>query len=110
MADVKQTQTELEFPKPPEDPVAVWRLLLEPINHGLASATRKALEMQVPAHSVIEMYLNHLASTVAMIEPAGAREETLKNLVSSFAPMVRRHVDARMTSPGGVIMPRGTKQ
>jgi hypothetical protein len=55
---------------------------------------------------MIEMLLNHLSSVTAMVEPAGAREELVKQLVSAFAPMVRKHVDARNTTPGGVILPR----
>lgn len=79
------------------------RILLEPLNHGFATAERVALKHGVPAEAVIEMVLNHLCSLVAMVEPAGAREETLKSVVASFAPMVRQHYQARHTTPGGII-------
>jgi hypothetical protein len=87
----------------------VAKILLEPINHALAVWARKSFELGLPAHSVIELYLNHMASVVAQIEPAGAREECTKQLVSGFAAMVGKHLDARMTTPGGVILPRAIK-
>lgn len=90
-------------------PLNVGRILLEPLNHALAAGSREALKQGVPAHTVIEMLLNHLASVTAAIEPSGSREETVKNLVSSFAPMVQRHLEARLTTPGGVILPRAPK-
>jgi hypothetical protein len=80
-------------------------LLLEPLNHGLAAAERQALKMGVPAHDMINLLLNHLASVCAMIEPPQAREALIKDLVSSFSVMVRKHVEARFTTPGGLLLP-----
>ena len=79
--------------------------VLEPLNHGLAAAERQALKQGVPAHDVIGMLLNHLCSVVAMVEPPQAREALIKDLVSSFAGMTKKHVEARHTSPGGVLLP-----
>jgi hypothetical protein len=103
-----EAENEIQISLPPTEALTAWRILLEPVNHGFASAEREALKRGVPAHMMVELLLNHLASVVAMIEPAGAREATVTQLVKDFAPMVRRHVDARMTSPGGVILPRAS--
>lgn len=84
----------------------IGRTLLEPLNHGLAAAERKALELGVPAHEIIGMLLNHLSSVVAMVEPSGAREALIRQMVADFAPMCRKHIEARFTSPGGVKLPR----
>lgn len=81
-------------------------LVLAPIDHGLAAACREALKRGVTTEKLIEMLLNHLASVVAMVEPAGAREGLIRGLVAAFAPMVKQHVDARLTSPGGIVDPR----
>lgn len=90
---------------PPPAVANFGRALLEPINFGLAAAERKALELGVPTHEMIGMLLNHLASVVAMVEPPGAREALIKQLISDFAPMIRKHVDARYTTPGGIKLP-----
>jgi hypothetical protein len=79
------------------------KALLEPLNHAMAAGSREALKQGILAETVIEMHLNHLASVVAMIEPPGAREAAIVDIVQSFAPMVRQHVTARHTTPGGII-------
>jgi hypothetical protein len=85
---------------------AMAKVILEPFNYSLAAGCRRALEVGVPPVMIIEFLLNHLCSVVALLEPAGSREATIQDLVRSFAPMVSKHVDARLTSPGGVILPR----
>lgn len=89
----------------PSIPQNLGPLVLTTLDHALAAGEREALKVGVPTHNVIEMLLNHLASVVAMIEPAGARQEVIKGLVESFGTMVRKHLDRRYTSPGGVKLP-----
>lgn len=86
--------------------VDVAKVLLNPMNHALALWARECFKLGVPGHSMIELYLNHMASVVAQIEPAGSREETVKQLVSTFPAMVSQHFAARNTTPGGIILPR----
>jgi len=85
---------------------AIAKVVLDPLNYGLAAGCRRALEVGVPSHMIIEFLLNHMCSVVAMIEPAGAREGLIQDLVRSIAPMVNKHVDSQRMSPGGVILPR----
>lgn len=92
--------------QPPTISVTVGKILLEPLNHAIAAGEREALARGVPTHAVLEMLVNHLASVVAMVEPAGAREACLRDLVGSFAPLVRQHVERRYTTPGGVVLPK----
>jgi hypothetical protein len=89
---------------PDELPKNPFQVMLEPLNHGLAVAERKALELGVPTHAVIEMLLNHLTSTIAMVDP-NAREDVIKQVVRSIAPMTRRYVDSHNMTPGGIIKP-----
>ena len=108
MADENKVETAL---KPPEViPDQIGKFILEPLNHGIAASLRTALKQGVQAHEVIEMVLNQLASVVALIEPAGAREQTLKDIISHLTPMTRKYVDMRNTTPGGLILPGGTRQ
>lgn len=92
---------------PPLPPMTehIARTLLDPLNHGFAAGVRTAMTLGVPAERVIEMYLNHLGSVVAMIEPPGARELALTEIVSSFAPIVQKHLESRHRTPGGVWRP-----
>lgn len=92
--------------KAPQLQGALAKVVLDPLNYGLAAGCRRALEVGVPSHVMIEMLLNHLASVCAMVEPAGARETLIRDLVGSFAIMVNKHVDARYTTSGGVMLPR----
>jgi len=95
---------------PPKDPPkldgGLGKAVLEPINFGLAASLRRALELGAPTSLILELLLNHLCSVAAMVEPPGAREGLIQDLVRSIAPMVNKHVDARQTTPGGVILPR----
>jgi hypothetical protein len=84
---------------------AISDLLLKPFGNALAAYELECLRMGVPVHKVLGMLLNHLCSVVAQVEPAGAREELIKDLVASFAPMTRKHVDLKHTTKGGVILP-----
>lgn len=93
----------------PDVPKNIYQTMLEPLNHGLAVAERKALELGVPTDKVLEMLLNHLTSVLAMIEPAGARESAVKDVIKSIAPMTSRYVEARNTTPGGLLLPRAAR-
>lgn len=84
----------------------ISKAILSPLNHAIAAGEREALKVGVPTHEVLEMLLNHLASVVSLIEPPGAREAALKDVVGSFATLVKQHVDRRMTSPAGLHLPR----
>lgn len=85
------------------------RLFLEPFTHAMAAGLRKALEMGVPVDQILGILLNHVASITAMLEPEGAREETVKDIVRQLAPLVSQHLDMRNKSPGGVLLPTGYK-
>ena len=82
------------------------RTMMEPVNHGYAAATRRALELGVPAHAVIEMELNHIASTIAQLEPNGLRLKVIEDVVRQLSGLVRQHVDVRNKTAGGIILPR----
>lgn len=96
MADVKSINTD-----------DLGRAILQPWDHAMAAYEREAAKMGVPAHRVLNLLLNHMASVVAMIDPPQARELLIEDLVKAFAPMVRQHIDARFKSPGGVFLPGG---
>jgi hypothetical protein len=91
----------------PNLPPNLGKALLSPLNHALAAGEREALKVGVPTHDVVEMLLNHLASVVSMVEPPGARAALVEGLVENFAKMVRKHVEARQTTAGGIFVPNG---
>jgi hypothetical protein len=92
--------------EPSGQTINLARTMLDPLNHGMAAGTRKALELGVPVHAVIEMQLNHIASTVAQLEPAGLRLQVIEDVVRQLASLVRQHVDAKNRTAGGIILPR----
>lgn len=92
---------------PPQIPENLGRTIFDPVDYGIAASARRALEVGVPVHVVLEKFLNHLASVAAMVEPAGAREKLIKDLVAALPNMIAQHVQARHTTPGGVILPDG---
>lgn len=106
MADGPVQQIEATT-KPPEDSASVWRILAEPLTRAIAAGCLEALKRGVPAQTVLEIHLNQLTYTLAMIEPAGAREEAVKDIVRHIAPMTSRYVEARFTTPAGIITPKG---
>jgi hypothetical protein len=105
MADGPIQQIEATI-KPPEDSASAWRILAEPLSRAIAAGCLEALKRGVPAQTILEIHLNQLTYTLAMIEPAGAREEAVKDIIRHIAPMTSRYVEARNTTPGGVILPR----
>ena len=90
---------------PPKIPANLGKFVLEPLSHALAAGERNALKLGVPAHEVIEMILNHLASVVAMVEPAGVRADAITSVNRAFPDLVRKYREALHTSSGGVLMP-----
>lgn len=103
MADQDASLSEL----PASGTVNVGKLVLQPLEHCIAAGVRQAFKIGVPGHAVIEMLLNHLASVIAMVEPAGARIETQQAILNgALQSLIQQHVEARKTSTGGVFIPQ----
>ncbi len=83
------------------------RTLIAPFNQAMAAGTREMLRLGITINAILEMQINHLASTVAQIEPPGARLAAIEDIVRQFSPLVRAHVDMKNTTAGGVIVPNG---
>ncbi len=98
-----------EVVQKPAIPANLGKFVLDPLNHAIAAGEREALKIGVPTNEVLEMLLNHVASLVAMIEPAGVRAGTITDVVKSLPELVQKHVEVRHTSAGGVFMPYRTK-
>lgn len=82
------------------------RTIIEPLNNSIAAGSMCALKLGVPAHAVIEMHMNHLASVIAQLEPPGLRLSVIEDVVRQISSLVRSHVDVRNRTAGGVILPR----
>jgi hypothetical protein len=94
---------------PPKIPANLGKFVLDPLNHAIAAGEREALKIGVPTEEVLEMLLNHVASVIAMIEPAGVRAGALMDANHALPELVRKHVEARHLSSGGVFMPNSTR-
>jgi hypothetical protein len=85
---------------------ALGKMVLDPWDHAMAAYERAALKSGVPVHLILEKLLNHMCSILAQIEPAGAREDAVKSIVASFAPLMRQHYELLNTTQGGIILPK----
>ncbi len=88
-----------------EVPQNLGPFLLDPLNHAIAAGTRKALDVGIPTHSIIEMHLNQLTSVIAMVHPVGARAECIQDVVKAIPVLVNKYVDKINTTPGGIKLP-----
>lgn len=88
-------------------PGNLGKTILLPVNAALAAAEREALKLGVPTHEIIQLLLDHLTSIVGHIEPSGVRAQTLKDVVAAIPVLVKKHVELRHMTPGGIVLPRG---
>jgi len=86
-------------------PPEVIKKVLSPLNHALAAAERDCLEQGIPITALIDLVMEHAISLVAFVEPPGVRAEMVKQLIARISPDVRKHVEARQTTKGGIILP-----
>lgn len=91
----------------PKVPAGLGRVMLEPFEHAMAAGLRNAAKVGVPAHNILEMQANMIASFIAMIEPAGARLAAMTDLIEQLPGLVTQHVAANRTTPGGILVPKG---
>jgi hypothetical protein len=103
MPDEQQTATV------PEAPSDVTQVLLSPLQHAIAAGTREALAKGVSANAVINMQLNQLCSTIALLQPPEVRVDAIQSVVAAIGPLTREHVLRQNTTPGGIITPRPVK-
>lgn len=87
---------------------------LDPGTFGLAmlNATMTAeisllLTIPVAATDVMNLMCEHLGKLLALIEPEQLRNSILGEIRRNLPAVVNRHVEARLRTPGGVIVPEG---
>jgi hypothetical protein len=90
----------------PEAPSDVTQVLLSPLQYAIAAGTREALAKGVSPNAVINMQLNQLCSTIALLQPPEVRVDAIQSVVAAIGPLTREHVLRQNTTPGGIITPR----
>jgi hypothetical protein len=89
--------------KPPAiDPATLGLAML---NAGMTQQIGLLLTIPVPATDVINLLCEHIGKLLALIEPEQLRNSILGEIRRNLPAVVNRHVEARMTTPGGILIP-----
>ena len=85
--------------------LALARGMLMAFDGGLAGLIGVMLEAQVPATDVMNILCEHLGRILSLVEPEQLRNSILGEIRRNLPMVLNRHVEARMRTPGGVIVP-----
>ncbi|HXE51220.1 MAG TPA: hypothetical protein VN663_22775 [Ramlibacter sp.] len=89
---------------PTIDPATVALGLL---NAGLTAHVALMLTIPVPATDVMNVLCEHIGKLLALVEPEQLRNSILGEIRHNLPGVLNRHVEARMRTPGGVLIPEG---
>lgn len=84
----------------------ITNMIMTPFDHGVAAMERQLLDLGVPADFLARVMMQHAASIISLVEPAGVRAQYMRTLIENFPHMVRVAREAAVTTPGGVILPK----
>src|SRR5579863_231803 len=93
-------------PEPNRQQPDIAQIALGPFDHMVAAGERQLLSLGVPVDVMVRIMMQHAASILALVEPAGVRAEIMRNMIGNFPSMVRTAQLAASKTPGGVILPR----
>lgn len=95
---------ETNNPAPPQavDPNVLGLALL---NAALTAQIAVMIAVPVPATDIMNLLCEHLGKLLALIEPTQLRNGILAEIRGNLPGVVTRHVEARMRTPGGVLLP-----
>lgn len=92
-----------ETPAATADPVAAALSMLDAGMSGMIARLIQANAGDVTG--VINLLCEHIGRLLSLVEPLQARNSVLAEIRRNLPAVVERHVQARMTTPGGVIVP-----
>lgn len=92
---------------PPQKPPAIdpETLGLAMLNASITQQIGLLLTVPVAATDVMNLMCEHIGKLLALIEPEQLRNSILGEIRRNLPAVVNRHVEARMTTPGGILMP-----
>jgi hypothetical protein len=64
------------------------------------------LQIQVPANEVLNLLCEHVGRILALLEPEQVRNAILGEIRRNLPGVMNRHVEARLTTPGGIRIPQ----
>lgn len=64
-----------------------------------------ALPQPVPATDIINLFCEHLCKLLSLVEPEPLRTTILTEIRGNLPMVLARHVDGRLRTPGGIIVP-----
>lgn len=75
------------------------------VNAGLTAQIGMLLDLQVPATDIMNLLCEHVGKLLALVEPEQLRNTILAEIRKNLPGVVNRHYEARIRTPGGVIVP-----
>lgn len=75
------------------------------LNAAMSQQIGLLLTVPVAATDVMNLLCEHIGRLMALIEPEQLRNSILGEIRRNLPAVVNRHVEARMTTAGGVILP-----
>jgi hypothetical protein len=75
------------------------------LDGAVGSAVGVCLGIGTPAEQIMNLLVEHLARVLALVEPEQVRNAVLGEIRRNLPGVLHRHVEARMKTPGGVLLP-----
>lgn len=94
---------------PATAPLDAGHVALELLNRTIAAQIGLILEMQAPrtaitATDAMNLLCEHLGKLLSLVEPEQVRNALLGEIRRNLPGVMNRHVEARLTTPGGVFV------
>ena len=74
---------------------------------AVQSGVGTALNIGLPASDVMNLLIEHVMRVLSLVEPDQARNAVLGEIRQNLPGVLNRHVEARLRTPGGVLLPEG---
>lgn len=101
---------EINNTAPPQKPPAIDPAVLglAMLNAAMTAEIGVLLTVPVAATDVMNLLCEHIGRLLALIEPEQLRNSILGEIRRNLPAVLNRHVEARMTTPGGIMLPEGS--
>lgn len=77
------------------------------LNAAISGQVGVLLTIPVPVTDVMNLLVEHTMKLLSLVEPEQLRNTILGEIRRNLPAVLNRHVEARLRTPGGVIVPKG---
>lgn len=90
--------------KPGPLPLEMRALGIGMLDSAMQAQIGVLLQISVPANEVLNLLCEHVGRILSLVEPEQLRNSILGEIRRNLPGVVNRHVEARLTTPGGIRM------